>query len=732
MRPGHDWSEAEVADALARGAAARTEFDETLRLLRAAITGVDAIEVLARAAVSLILRLAHLEQNPTEKGVEVFHVEILQALALSAPRVADNDHDNYSQIAVSCVDLIERNGQAYRHLWLRKITADAARNHREELIALLQSWTMAIRGPRHPHQTQELLSGLAKGVDQVFRQTFKCSPVHVVAVLNGMIETLERRMQDFRTWMMTWGRKSSGIAMIQSFVATASEESAAFIREQALPHRYVRERVRAYLTHLAEDRYVALFSFDRDDFAQYVPAAELEPVMAIIDSLSMNFGDIGDDVLAHIHLANPVRLKPLIRLGDGRYFCGNPTSLGTNAAEIFQAICDRMPATKKGLEKARAQWLEAKVRTLVGEAFPHADVRQSVKWDDPVAGKNGECDVVAVIDKTVMVLEAKSGRIDEPARRGAFNSLRGALKTLVVEPSEQSRGMQDYLARVEGSVELPTKEEPLTIDASAVRKIIRVNVVLDVVGPLSAHWPQLTDAGLIPEEIDIAPTMSVFELETVLEVLDSEIERCHYLARRVELERDVRYTADELDLLGLYLETQFNVSEPPTDDGLWIYGKSFAVATAYGRYRGGEKPRFPIKRTELWRDLLAGLEAKRPAGWTRFGHRLLNIDYEGQRRFGRLVRDGQQQVARTPDHFFTSAVTAVTGDRKNTVAFVIGPQVETHQFNLNIQHAVISAADQGGVKDLLLIYWFQPATGQPYDFIGVMKHATLPRPDPFQ
>ncbi|WEQ54303.1 hypothetical protein LV564_00225 (plasmid) [Komagataeibacter nataicola] len=57
----------------------------------------------------------------------------------------------------------------------------------------------------------------------------------------------------------------------------------------------------------------------------------------------------------------------------------------------------------------------------------------------------------------------------------------------------------------------------------------------------------------------------VFDLETVFETLSLQIERCHYLARRSELERNAVYTADEFDLLAVYQANQFNVGEAEFD-----------------------------------------------------------------------------------------------------------------------------------------------------------------------
>lgn len=422
---------------------------------------------------------------------------------------------------------------------------------------------------------------------------------------------------------------------------------------------------------------------------------------------------------------NLVKLKPLIHLEDGRFFCCNPHSLGTNLAEIFEELCSRFPSTKTRLEAVRADWLEEKLRALIGGYLPAAETHRSVKWIDPADGKGWESDVVAVIDKTALIFEAKCAKVSPPARRGALNSLKGALKDLVVEASDQSARLERHIEKSAGLLSFTTDEGKLFIDADAVRDVIRVNVVVDAIGPLSAHWPQLKAAGLIPATADIAPTMTVFELETVFEVLQLQNERCHYLSRRSEFEEIFRYTADELDLLACYLETQFNIDLQGSDSTLWLYGRSLQIALAYSERREAGTLNFPIKRTPLWTQLLTTFDDKKPSGWTRFGHRLLNATIDGQRAFEQRLKAGHKAVAKAPDHFFTSAVTFGQGEQKHTIAFAVGAPDGPEQFQENIQYASNSAFEQGGSADLLLLYWFSPSTGEAYDFIGTMRQTQL-------
>ena len=61
--------------------------------------------------------------------------------------------------------------------------------------------------------------------------------------------------------------------------------------------------------------------------------------------------------------------------------------------------------------------------------------------------------------------------------------------------------------------------------------------------------------------------MNLADFETVFDVLDHPVQILHYLMKREATEASVRYLADELDLLGLYLTTllEFGNVEPDVE-----------------------------------------------------------------------------------------------------------------------------------------------------------------------
>ncbi|MGR9159693.1 hypothetical protein [Rhizobium leguminosarum] len=723
-------SDEEVAAAHAAGSIATDLFRQTLAKLVEETTAVDALEFLARAAFSVIIH----GLNPSKPGhksrLELFHLELIQALALSRHRAASDPKTDYPLVTERIIDLIGQNAQAYQDQAKSKVSSDAAENRRQEMLNLIQRWTLAVRGPRQGFQTRQYASELAMSVNGSFRHHYGCDATEVVAALSAIIDICESRVQahleDMRAWMT---RKNSGKAMLEAFIRNLEPNEQVEISSRAAMLLHDQKQLFALLWNINEQRWMSLFRFSNTEVVAAAPIEQRPPIIAVLSKLSLDFGEVTVADLQHLHLDNSVQRKPLIKLDDSSFFCVGPQILGIHLAEIVESLCAKAPKLKKAAEKARADWLEARLSAAVRKYLPHADVREQVKWTDDGGVTTWESDLVAIVDKTVLIFEAKSAKITAAARRGALRSLKDAMNELIVAPSEQSLRLKQRIMGRSGTLSFTTRQGPLTIHAQEVRDIVRVNIVQDAVGPLSSHWPQLKQVGLVPEDADIAPTMSVFDIETVLEMVPREVERCHYLSRRAELERNATYTADELDLLALYSKTRFNIGEDEYDGShhAW-YGLSTTLKYVRDDNRGVRLSSQSAATTEFWAKLLASLEKRRPDGWTRFGHRLLNVDITQQRQIEKLMKKGMRKTSGNPHLFFHTGITFGASKKIQTIAVAVGAPVQPEQFDRNLRTCSGSALEQGGQDDVLVLYWFMPRTSEPYDFIGVFNRRRLQAP----
>lgn len=718
----------EVARAHRNGEVAAETFDETLRELVETIGRADAVEILSRASFYLLIRSPIRPKSPGNENFELSYLELIQALALTMVRGIGEVDTDYPAITSKVLGLIDRNVTAYRDRAKRKITDNAAGNERLRLLRLIQSWTLTVRGARREFQTRRYAFALAKIVDDSFCHYHGCTATSFVEATGRFYNLVEERLQVERASFRCWIRKKSGIAMIRAFVEGLDAATAAEISAAAMPYRYNRDHVTALLVNRFEQRLSGVFTLRYEDLVVETPPKERDALLRLLRGRALCFGDVKKLALEHLHLDNPVRIRPFIELDPQTFFCAVPQTLGVQMGEILEDLCAITPSLKRKAEKARADLLEDQLADVVRRFLPSAELREKVKWSEDGGTTTWESDLVAVIDKTVLVFEAKSAKISPAAGRGAVSSLKSSLQDLVVDPSHQSLRFKARIENANGPLHFDTAQGPFMIDASVIRSVIRVNILHDPIGPLSSHWPQLARTGLVPAELDIAPSMSVFDLETVFETLSLQIERCHYLARRSELERNAVYTADEFDLLAVYQENQFNIGEAEFDGTrLEWYGASLRLTTEYSTRRSEGNLSTNMQRTDFWTDMLVALEARQESGWTRLGHRLLNADVSVQRRIERLYKEGMKAVTRDPGKFYTSGVTFGSKFRFDTVSVSVGAPNSPEQLDANLEYAARDAFEQGRQDSLLALYWLVPRSNEAYDFIGVMRRQAAAR-----
>lgn len=120
-----------------------------------------------------------------------------------------------------------------------------------------------------------------------------------------------------------------------------------------------------------------------------------------------------------------------------------------------------------------------------------------------------------------------------------------------------------------------------TVPPSDIREIVRVNVLFETLTPLTAGTKRLVEANFVGPDEPMAPSMSIFELETLFDLLPDQVSRLHCLQRREAIERELLIEADEMDLIALYLESSFCIPDIASGDrGFSIYGWSGSVANS--------------------------------------------------------------------------------------------------------------------------------------------------------
>ena len=187
-----------------------------------------------------------------------------------------------------------------------------------------------------------------------------------------------------------------------------------------------------------------------------------------------------------------------------------------------------------------------------------------IKWK--YDGTEYETDLITFIDSHALIVEAKSGRISDPALRGAPARLKKHIKEILIAPNTQSKRLKKRLEELIANPKIDDAlRDRLPVDLNSIHKIIRVSVSLENFGSIQSNVAQLKETGWLPSDFEPCPTMNIADFETLFDFLYHPVQIIHYLERRQELENVLGYMGDEMDLMGLYIGCLLYTSPSPRD-----------------------------------------------------------------------------------------------------------------------------------------------------------------------
>lgn len=461
----------------------------------------------------------------------------------------------------------------------------------------------------------------------------------IVDVFEGLLRRHERKVNVHREKIHSIFSLKTKVEMLDKFftvfpVKGATED----FRARLLDPKISRENVKAALLPWA-DRFVGpecIITNQEiaDEYDLSVGAATI-----LTNRISLAFTDLEDQIPESFFLANPVWLRPLIYLKKDHYFCSLPQTLFS----FILPIVDELLAPYKGLHNklnnSRAKFLEEEVAHLLDAAFPGSSKHQGFKWTEGT--QQFESDLIIRFDTTVLLVEAKSGRISWPALRGAPDRLVEHIKKLIVEPSDQSGRLAQ---RIEAEIAYlrnggkPSFDFPLPLDG--VTCVLRLSVMLHDFATIQSVPSMLENAGLLRNKYPLAPCMSLADLEVMLDLLETPHLRLHYLRQRADLLMSLHTIGDEIDMLGIYLDTALNLGTLQVEKNTLITsGYSAKIDRYYSLKDESISSKKPNPNTSEWFKRLCEQLAKRARpGWSEIACALLSVAPKDQLQLERHVK----------------------------------------------------------------------------------------------
>lgn len=139
----------------------------------------------------------------------------------------------------------------------------------------------------------------------------------------------------------------------------------------------------------------------------------------------------------------------------------------------------------------------------------------------------------------------------------------------------------------------------------------------------------MKQARWVAEDHPLSTTILLADLEIVFDLLEPTAQKIHYLQRRAELEANMIHFGDEMDLLGLYLVSGFNIGYAEFDDTrLQLTGMSRTIDRYYNALDNDfQKTKPRLKISQWWGDICDKLEKVRFATWSEVANILLSFSF---------------------------------------------------------------------------------------------------------
>jgi hypothetical protein len=684
-------------------------YEDSFRKLQQEILKYDPIYCLS---INSFYSTLNSNRRPDSKRILQHHIELLQSLTLRNKREDYNSRFPPPSAIQTVRDLLYECSNSFPMRRIASLDPSMSQQERERLRSLeaIRSHTQAYRNWGYPQQINRILLDLFAPLDDrveratgvrlqsLLRMVFKVEDIieerinsHVAAIRPALTAKSVRKAVD-----NYWKLIPNPNEPVGDLIATLKEKRATL------------QQTRSVLLSHSDLRVPEIYLFDFQDFADAYPTSvEGTALRRIIDSWAYSFGDLANKDPEHFFLSNPIWKRPLIVLEDGSYLLPVPGLFLSFCLELMEDVIRSVPNLQSTYLKRRAKFLEDEIERLFVSAFPSAKVYRGSLWHDQSTGKKFENDLLVLLDSYQIVVEAKSGKVSGPARRGAVSGLKGEIRKLMVEPSIQAKRFAEHLENNRGKHRLPTLSGAVNeFDNSECHETIRVNVTFDILANLQARWTDLRSAGFFEKDADLGPTMSLADLELIFDLLDTACEKIHYLARRAEFERNAQYVADESDLLAFYIDNGFNIGEAEYDNtGLAIYGISESLDPYFMQVWTGEKVSKPRRKyTKWWTRILESMEQQPIPRWTEIGYMLLNLSYEEQGVFEKEFRRVQRKVKwRVPGHTNMCTMFGGAEQHRNIMIGLAYKRVTIEERNNMIADAARTAFKNEGIRRTLVI-----------------------------
>lgn len=569
-----------------------------------------------------------------EKKLQQYHLELAQGIFLTIPPGDLRDTTCHPHGLQKFSDALYDICDAFQHARFRDIK-DAATDERRHLLFLQERIRLHTHGVRNWGYFKQVLNVLHKLFTPLDPHCVRITGIRAsdyIILFSKMLEEIERGMNQYTKKLAPAFAKTKNEEFIAEYHRQfgLDQSKGAELLRHAREQGWTRDALRSAVLSHSILHLLKAFEFPATQLSSWIGAADADVAKAM-NLVSLKVGDLHDFKFEHLFLGNPVWEKPVIQERPAQYFCCLPQVFFAFAFHIFDRIFSSDAAADKAHTQRRSKFLQSEVEACFATAFGEQHVFPAVEWK--LDGTRYESDLLITVDTHLFIIELKSNQISWPALRGAPERLKRHVQELLIDPAEQSGRLEEAIRRKLSGAPVDLNISPELFQGQ-INEITRLSVTLEDFATIQSDLKEIKACGFALTGA-MPVTMSLSDLQTVLTILDNPIERIFYLHRRQRVQATVSYLGDEMDLLGLYLATGFDLGDSEKGERhIVAVGMSKKIDEYFQAVEQGIARPIPRRKMGKWfTDIISRLTERKIARWTEMALLLLSLRFEEQNEF---------------------------------------------------------------------------------------------------
>lgn len=281
---------------------------------------------------------------------------------------------------------------------------------------------------------------------------------------------------------------------------------------------------------------------------------------AFIEKFSTDIGTENQSPFKYPTDDNIFRERPIIKTGEG-IIVPSIQLLYWAITNVMEDEVIRNEQVKDKYLDHKGDYLENQVELILKDILPDAEFFNSLYYQFEENGESKRCELdhLIIYDSNILLIESKSGRLNKPARRGAYLSFKRNVEENIEKAFEQADRTRRYIYKEEIPV-FTNKQGQTVLELEGKEKytnIFLINATLDNFGEIATNLHELNDLNAY-KYAEYPWSVNIYDLRKISKFIDFPTQFIHYIHRRIKVNNRVDMQSkiksfNELNLFYNYL-----------------------------------------------------------------------------------------------------------------------------------------------------------------------------------